>query len=144
MNSTRKPKPKGYWLGKEGLKRAKDEILRLKVELNRTPKLKEVTVGIYKAITSGTWSEYGINTWLELLDYFQIESSSSARIKWKGEEGLKKAKEAYIRISKQINRRPTIKHVSGINKAIKREVWKELGIDDWEDFVEAVGSGESY
>ncbi len=138
MSSKNKSKSKGYWKGKIGLERAEKEILQLKGELGRTPKLREVG-GIYKAITSGCWTEYGINTWSELLEYLQIESSTSERIKWKGEKGLEQAKKEYIRISRKLKKRPTQHDISGITKAIKRGVWVEFGIEEWDDFVIACG-----
>ena len=135
MSSSKKTKPLGYWKNKEGLEKAKKEVLETKKKLGKTPTLKEVSGGINKAIQSGYWDEFGITSWLDLLAVLGLESSASDRIKWKGEDGLIQAKKKYIEISKQIKKRPTIKHVSGINKAIKRGVWESFGINDWEDFV---------
>ncbi|MCE7748952.1 MAG: hypothetical protein GPJ51_11180 [Candidatus Heimdallarchaeota archaeon] len=130
---------RGTWKGKEGLERARKEIIKFKDKHGRTPKLTEVSGGIHGALKHRYWKELGIIGWFNLLDYLQIEYSRGEPRKWKGKEGLEEAKQNYIEISKQIGKRATSHHVSGIDKAIKRGVWQEFGITEWQEFVRYCG-----
>ncbi len=105
---------RGTWKGKEGLERARDEIIKTRDKLGRTPKIEEIPGGIYSALKQRRWKEFGVANWFELLDYCQVECPKRESRKWKGKEGLEKAKQKYIEIAKQIGKRPTVHNVSGI------------------------------
>lgn len=94
---------------------------------------------IYKKIVNGTFSEFGIECWLDILTYARVFPKH--RSKWKGFGGLEKAKEEALQYFEKTGRVPRA-HTAGFSRIaspIYSGYWKEFNIMSWNDFLKYCG-----
>ena len=143
MTKTSKKKhfPDGYWKGKIGLERAKEEMLKVAKNLRRTPKREEIKgyAGIKNTIARGEWANYGINSWADYRNYCGLKKNPHYNVKWKGILGLEKAKKLTLDFYYKNKKIPTGKDLPKIESASKSGVWAEFDITTWNKFLKYCG-----
>ena len=129
------------WTGKKGFERAKEEVITVAKRLEKTPIRDDVSDGISDAIYRGEYREYRVTSWNDLLIQCGLEVIHFIG-KWKGKEGLQRAKDALVNLAIRLGRTPKrdeVPEASGISQAIKRGAWKEFGITEWNDLLRYCG-----
>ncbi|RMG40085.1 MAG: hypothetical protein D6732_03435 [Methanobacteriota archaeon] len=94
---------------------------------------------IYKRIINGTFSEFGIECWLDLLTYAGIFPKHKS--KWKGYGGLERAKEEALSYFEKTGKVPRA-HTPGFSRIaspIYNGYWREFNINSWTDFLTYCG-----
>ncbi len=94
---------------------------------------------IYRKIVNGTFSQFGIECWLDLLTYAGIFPKYKS--KWKGFGGLERAKEEALSYFEKTGKVPRA-HTPGFSKIaspIYNGYWKEFNVRSWIDFLEFCG-----
>ncbi len=126
--------------GKKGLEKAKYCLLNFQKKQKRLPTARDKMMITYSNVVArGIWSEFGINTWNDLLIYTFKKINKSSNL-YKGELGLNRAKIVLKNYYKKYKKKPTseIKEVASILVAIKRNYWSKFGIKSWNDLLENV------
>jgi hypothetical protein len=121
--------------GKKGLEKAIKELKTFKDKTGQFPTTKNQGMwNIAYAVRQGEWKQFGISNWYDLLKIV-FKDIKIERDKYKGKEGLDNAVQALRDFEKSSGRKPTSKDVGmrNIQNAIWRGVWKELGVNYWND-----------
>lgn len=124
--------------GKEGLKKAVEELKDFKNNYDKEPATGEMEV-IYRTAKRGEWDTFGIMAWNDLLDY-AYKKSNREKNKYKGSEGLERAKQKLKKFKKKFKKIPTSvdKGISTIYNIIQKGEWKIYGIHTWNDLLRSV------
>ncbi|MFX0064985.1 MAG: hypothetical protein ACFFC7_22650 [Candidatus Hermodarchaeota archaeon] len=123
--------------GKEGLERAIRELNKFKQDHKQRPTQRDKGMGgIKQAAERGEWSKWEIGSWNDLFMHV-FGKVNIKHGKYNGEDGLKQTQEQLQEFKQQHKRLPTTtdKGMSGIRKAIKRGVWSNWGIENWNDLL---------
>jgi len=126
--------PTGYYQGKIGLERAKQEAIAFEKEYGRKP-FSIDNYSIHTAIRRGYYTEFGISTFHEFLLYVFNEFNVRPSGYYEGNLGLQRAKNEALDYFDENNRQPTSNDLTSIMNAIYRENWKDYGINTWYDFL---------
>jgi TniQ len=122
---------------KEGFERACVYITNFRVKNNRIPSANEPGLRmIIKAVRRGTWAEFGIKTWHDLL-FHVFRSEYRSYHNWEGIEGLTNARELMKSYYKRTGNLPMSKFDGhhGIQGILRRRLWKCFGIESWVDLL---------
>ncbi len=130
-------KEKNKYLGKEGFKRAIQELKDYKKKYGKIPSSKSKGIFvIYNNARLGKMKEFGVNNWNDLLK-IAFGTFNQENNKYIGEKGLERAK-SELREFKRINGKiPTSKSmgIKTIYKTARLGKWKEFGINNWHDLL---------
>lgn len=102
--------PSGTWKGEEALERAAQFVDEFIKKHGRIPKAQEMPGSFIACLSKGYYEKYGISTWNQFLQcYMGLEPIRVSPGSWKGEEGIKRAKEFIEDFEKKIRKNPTCK-----------------------------------
>jgi hypothetical protein len=128
------------YTGKEGLKKARKELAKFHKLEKRLPTASDkAMVPFANLIARGVWSEYGVNTWNDLLKTTFGKINKPNQL-YKGKIGLERAKSELSQYFKTHGTKPTSeeKFVASILVAIKRGYWSQFSITSWNDLLHLV------
>ncbi|MHA1149237.1 MAG: hypothetical protein ACTSR8_13440 [Promethearchaeota archaeon] len=131
---------KNKFIGKVGLERAKQVLMEFKQANKKLPIVNSKGMGgVVNAILRGEWKEFGIKTWNDLL-YATFGVINKEKSKYIGKEGLDRA----IQVLKEFKRingikpKSNSKGINGIYNNARNGIWKEFGIESWNDLLRLV------
>ncbi|MFW9996001.1 MAG: hypothetical protein ACFFD4_28430 [Candidatus Odinarchaeota archaeon] len=124
---------------KIGLLIVQTEMRIFAAEHNRMPTLLDKEMeGIRSALQRNRWKKQGINTWNQLLELTFNQVNHQFQV-YKGEEGLKKAKEELKAFANRSETgripRANDKGMRKIRGAFERGYWEEFGVRTWNDLL---------
>jgi len=131
-------KERNKYIGSEGLDRAVKELREFKKRHGKKPS--SISKGIYTIYNTaryGKWTEFGINTWNDLLRSVFGEVNATEKDRYKGKTGLDKAIKELKMFKKKYNKKPTSKSKGfySIYTAARLGKWGEYGIANWNDLL---------
>ena len=120
--------------GVEGFNKAVNELLDFYDKNAKLPTIKECPA-IAGAVYRGVWIKYGITKWNDIMIYTFGEVNLNIENDFSEKDSLEKAQKQLRDFKDKNGRYPTVKDgkMSSIWKAAKRGVWKDLGIESWND-----------
>jgi hypothetical protein len=130
----------GKHQGINGLKKAKKEVRKFYQKHQRKPTARDKGMSPYiNAISRGHWLEFEITSWNKLLLAVFGEVNKENNL-YTGYKGVLRAKKEMIRFELKYGRKPRAgeREMAGIEAAIKRRYWKNLGIERWNDMLKEV------
>jgi len=134
-------KEKNKYIGKEGLDRAIQVLKEFKRINGIKPKSNSKGInGIYNNARNGTWKEFGIESWNDLLRLVFGEIHIELG-KYVGKKGLDRAIREMLEYREKNGKKPTSKTdgFKGIyDNAARRGQWKQFGINSWNDLIKYV------
>ncbi|MHA1148415.1 MAG: hypothetical protein ACTSR8_09230 [Promethearchaeota archaeon] len=126
------------YIGKEGLDRAIQMLKEFKRINGIKPKSNSMGINeIYNNARNGTWKEFGIESWNDLLRLVFGEIHIELN-KYVGKNGLDRAIREIIEYKEKNGKNPTSKTYGfkGIyDNAARRGKWKQFGINSWKDLI---------
>ena len=123
--------------GLSNLHQAKEIAIAFKQTSQRIPMFKDLP-DIHKEIMQGTWQPFGIECWLDFLNYTGLLPNRS---KWKGFAGLERAKKEALKYYSETGEVPKANspNFSKIATPLYNGYWSKFGISSWNDFLEFCG-----
>jgi hypothetical protein len=122
--------------GEDGLNEARNEILKYQDEYGLNPTSRDLQA-ISKICQTGCWSEFGINSWNDLLSNVLGIVNKRDGI-WRGKQGLERAKKRLKEYYQKHRKLPRSADMNAIKTSIKRKYWEEYGIKSWNDILRLV------
>ena len=129
--------------GRQGFEEAVQELKNFKEKYGKDPAVGDKDV-IYRTVKRGEWTEFGISSWDELLNYTFGEFNLKKN-KYKGRQGLERAINELKEFKKEYGNKPTSRSngMTSIYNTIEQGEWKKFGIKSWNDLLNLV-FGEIY
>lgn len=126
--------------GAAGFQRACTHILKISHQRGRIPQINDPGLNLIKhASNRGSWTQFGINNWTDLLRHV-FGSSTILYRNLEGKEGLHLAQKILKKFFKKYNCWPVfqIKPFKKIHGAALRKTWIQFGINSWKDLIHSV------
>lgn len=130
---------------KEGLTRACEYLRQFKLKNNRIPLVTDSGVKlILKSVQRGIWGKFGIRNRHDLFYHVFGEEYDSYHV-WEGLDGLKKARATLKSYYEQHGCVPKhdMKGYQGVHGVIRRGLWKNYGINSWEELIKDIFSPQN-
>ena len=126
--------------GAAGFQRACKHLLKLSHQIGKIPKGFDPGIQLIRhADNRGSWSQFGINNWIDLLRHV-FGSSNLSYQNLKGKEGLHLAQKMLKNFYMKYNCWPIIqiKPFNKIHGAAFRKTWIQFGINSWKDLIHSM------
>lgn len=126
--------------GAAGLQRACNHLLKISHQKGRIPQVHDHDLNLIRHVSNrGSWTQFGINNWTDLLRHV-FDSSTLPYRNLKGKEGLHLAQKMMKNFYKKYNCWPVlqIKPFNKIHGAAFRKTWIQFGIKSWKDLIHSM------
>ncbi|MCY3414528.1 MAG: hypothetical protein INQ03_22965 [Candidatus Heimdallarchaeota archaeon] len=120
--------------GKKGLEKAQEEAKLFEMNKGRLPKRRDLKA-INQAIMNGYWKRFGIFRFNDFLQFTFGKINMKANGYYKGKRGLNRALKEGLNFYDANGKLPSKRNLRTIYSLIyDRGYWKDLGINNWEDY----------